>query len=169
MTLLACICADGTALPPGIIYAAAGRVVEASWVGGTDLKMRSIYLTTPPDGWTYNDLGLTWLEQVFDRYTKPKNRRDWRLLIVDGHGSHVAKGFIHYCDSHKILLVIFPPHATYTLQPLDVVCFKPMAQNYTNELDLRTQWTEGWVLVKKSDFFPLFWKAWVTTFYQRVD
>ena len=111
-----------------------------------------------------NDLGLTWLEQVFDRYTKAKARRKWRLLIIDGHGSHVTKDFIEYCDTHKILLMIFPPHATHTLQPLDVVCFKPLAQNYTKELDLHNHTTQRWVPVKKSDFFSLFWPAWVNTF-----
>lgn len=115
VTLLAAICADGTALPPGIIYAAAGRAVQASWVGEIDPKKHSIHFTTSPNGWTNNDLGLTWLEQVFDRYTKPKARRKWRLLIIDGHGSHVTRDFIRYCDDHKILLMIFPPHATHTL------------------------------------------------------
>ena len=123
-----------------------------------------MHFTISPNGWTNNDLGLMWLQQVFDRYTKPKNRRDWCLLIIDGHGSHVTKDFINYCNCHKILLMIYPPHATHTLQPLDVVCFQPMAQNYTNELDNRMQKTQGWLPVKKSDFFPLFWKAWVTTF-----
>ena len=164
VTLMACICANGIALPPGIVYAAARRAVQASWVGAIDPKEHSVRFTTAPNGWTNNDLGLTWLQQVFDRYTKPKNRRDWRLLIIDSHSSHVTKDFINYCNCHKILLMIYPPHATHTLQPLDVVCFKPMAQNYTNELDNCMQKTQGWLPVKKSNFFPLFWKAWVTTF-----
>ena len=168
ITLLACLCADGTALPPGIIYAAAGRAVQANWVGEINPEEHSVHFTTSPNGWTNNDLGLTWLQQVFDRYTKPKNRIDWRLLIIDGHGSHVTKDFINYCDKHKILLMIYPPHATHTLQPLDVVCFKPLAQNYTNELDNRMQKTQGWLPVKKSDFFSLFWKAWVTTFTNKL-
>jgi hypothetical protein len=168
VTLLACICADGTALPPGIIYAAAGRAVQQSWVSEIDPKKHSVHFTTSPIGWTNNDLGLTWLEQVFDQYSKPKARRRWRLLIIDGHGSHVTKDFITYCDNNKILLIIFPPHATHTLQPLDVVCFKPLAQNYTKGLDARTQKTQGWVPVKKAEFFPLFWDAWVKTFAKKL-
>ena len=164
VTLLACICADGTALPPGIIYSAAGRAVQQSWVAPITPKEHSVHFTTSPNGWTNNDLGLTWLEQVFNRYSKPKARRRWRLLIIDGHGSHVTKDFITYCNNNKILLLIFPPHATHTLQPLDVVCFKPLSQNYTKGLDQRIQKTQGWVPVKKTDFFPLFWDAWVKTF-----
>ena len=164
VTLLATICADGSTLPPGIIFAAAGRAVQASWVSSIDPKKHSVHFTTSPNGWTNNDLGLTWLDQLFERYTKPKARRKWRLLIIDGHGSHVTKDFIDYCDSHKILLLIFPPHATHTLQPLDVVCFKPLSTNYATALDNRTQKTHGWVPVKKSDFLPLFWGAWQQTF-----
>ena len=31
---------------------------------------------------------------------------------------------IDYCNDNKILLAIFPPHATHTLQPLNVGMFK---------------------------------------------
>ena len=168
VTLLAAICGDGTHLPPGIIFPAAGRAVQADWVHEIDPRKHSIHFTTSINGWTSNDLGLTWLEQVFDRYTKGKARRRWRLLIIDGHGSHVTKDFISYCDSHKILLMVFPPHATHTLQPLDVVCFKPLAQNYTKELDQHNFDTQGKAPVKKSDFFSLFWPAWVNTFTKKL-
>ena len=83
---------------------------------------------------------------------------------MDGHGSHVTKDFINYCDNHKILLLIFPPHATHTLQPLDVVCFKSLSQNYSIELDTHNHKTLGWLPVDKADFFSLFWPAWVNTF-----
>lgn len=46
----------------------------------------------------------------------------------------MTRRFIDYCDKHRILLLIFPPHATHTLQPLDVACFKSLSQNYTKEL-----------------------------------
>ena len=162
--MLATICADGSHLPPGVIFAAAGSDVQSSWVHKIEAGKHSIHFTTSPNGWTNNDLGLTWLQQVFDRYTKPKARRKWRLLIIDGHGSHITKPFIDYCDANKILLMIFPPHATHTLQPLDVVCFKPLAQNYSNELDNYNYTSQGKAPVKKSDFISLFWPAWVKTF-----
>ena len=109
-------------------------------------------------------MGVAWLEQIFDRYTKRKARRRYWLLIIDGHGSHVTKAFIDYCDQHKILLLIFPPHATHTLQPLDVVCFKSLAQNYANQLVEHNHTTQGWYPVTKADFISLFWPAWVNTF-----
>jgi hypothetical protein len=38
--------------------------------------------------------------------------------------------FIKYCDRNQILLVIYPPYLTYTLQPLNVVMFKPLLLAY---------------------------------------
>ncbi|KAJ8110223.1 hypothetical protein OPT61_g6878 [Boeremia exigua] len=164
VSILVSVCADGSVLPPGVIYPAAGRAVQANWVAPIDPKKHDIFFTTSPTGWTNDDLGITWLEQVFERYTAPKARRRWRLLILDGHGSHVTKAFIDYCDAHKILLMIYPPHSTHTLQPLDVVCFAPLAKNYTKELDRHTQMNQGTLGINLSDFFDLFWPAWVTTF-----
>ena len=164
ITLLACVRADGTTLPPGVIYPAAGKAIQSSWVESIYPKKHSVHFTTSPSGWTNDDVGLAWLEQVFDCYTKTKARRKYRLLIIDGHGSHLTMDFIKYCDDNKILLAIFPPHSTHTLQPLDVVCFKPLSSNYTNELTQHTHKTMGWVPIKKGDFFPLFWKAWVSSF-----
>jgi hypothetical protein len=127
VTVLATVCADGSVLPPCIIYPEAGRAVQASWVALINPKKHNIFFTTSPTGWTNDDLGFTWLEQVFGRYTAPEARRRWRLLILDGHGSHITKALIDHCDAHKIPLMVYPPHSTHTLQPLDVVCFKPFA------------------------------------------
>jgi hypothetical protein len=77
------------------------------------------------------------LKLVFDRQTKEKaqkDRRAWRLLILDRHGSHVNMEFIEYCHNNRILLAVYPPHSTYTLQPLDVALFKPLSAAYSQAL-----------------------------------
>ena len=81
------------------------------------------------------------MEQVFDRCTKKKarHRRDWRLLILDGHGSHLTEDFLHYCLTYKIYVAVFPPYSTYTLQPLDVVCFRLLSKAYSKNLAEHTQ------------------------------
>jgi hypothetical protein len=91
-------------------------------------------VTSSPSGWTNNDIGLAWLEQVFDRFTKDKARRSWRLLILDGHGSYLTMDFIEYCYQNMILLMVYPPHLTHTLQALDVVMFKSLSSSYTIQL-----------------------------------
>jgi hypothetical protein len=87
-----------------------------------------------PTGWTNNEIGLAWLKQVFNRFTKAKARRKYRLLILDGYGSYVTMDFLNYCDKNKIILAIFPPYLTHTLQPLNVVMFKPLLTAYSKEL-----------------------------------
>jgi hypothetical protein len=107
---------------------------------------------------------LAWLEQVFNRCTKEKARRSYRLLIVDGHSSHITQDFIEYCDDHRILLMVFPPHATHSLQPLDVVLFAPLSTAYSTELLILLQQSQGLTPIKKVDFFPLFWAAYKSSF-----
>jgi hypothetical protein len=107
---------------------------------------------------------LAWLEQVFNRKTKIKAQGKWRLLIIDGHGSHLTQDFLSFCDENRILLFVFPAHSTHTLQPLDVVCFKPLSSACTQALDVFMHITQGYLAIKKGDFFPLFWDAWITSF-----
>ena len=130
VTLVACVCADGTALSPGLLFSSANAGIQSSWVDAIQPGKHEVFVTSTPSGWTTNNTGLAWLEQVFDRKTKHKASRSRRLLIIDGHGSHVTMDFIQYCDRNRILLCILPPHSTQTLQPLDVALFKPLSTAY---------------------------------------
>ena len=136
VTVLAAVCADGSTLPPGIVFQSANSTLQASWVAGVEAGKHDVFISSSLSGWTNNDVGLAWLEQVFDRCTKEKARRgrSWRLLILDGHGSHLTKDFLDYCEAHRIYVAVFPPHSTHSLQPLDVVCFKPLSSNYSSAL-----------------------------------
>ena len=155
ITLLACVCASGEALPPALIYEGSSGI-QSSWLDDVQVDKHKVFFSNSPSGWTNNELGMAWLEQVFERFTKGKARRQYRLLILDGHGSHVTSDFIDFCDSNKILLAIFPPHATHSLQPLDVVVFAPLAAEYSRELDRRSQRSQGLATAKKDSFFEVF-------------
>jgi hypothetical protein len=98
ITLLACVCVNGSALPPSLIYQSAAGSIQSSWVEDIKAGEHLVHVTSSPSGWTNNDIGLAWLEQVFDRYNKAKARRSYRLLILDDHGSHLTMNFIDYCD-----------------------------------------------------------------------
>jgi hypothetical protein len=80
-------------------------------------------------GWSNNNLGLAWLEQVFERASKKKARQSWRVLTLDGHASHLTMEFVNFCNAQKILLAVFSPHATHSLQPLHVVLFAPLSSS----------------------------------------
>lgn len=114
----------------------------------------------PPSGWTNDIIGISWLREIFDRETKDKARRQWRLLILDGHGSHVTKEFIEYCYANKIYLLTYPPHSTHSLQPLDVGIFSPLAKAYSDRLEEFLHESQGLCSLTKRDFFRLFFPSW---------
>ena len=164
ITLVACICADGTALPPGLIFAAESQNTQSTWVSAIDKKKHRVSTAVSPYGWSNDDAGLAWLDQVFKPETLRKAHGKWRLLLLDGHCSHITMDFIKMCIKYRILPAIYPPHSTHTLQPLDVVCFSPLAGNYSRDLTDHLHTSQGLTPFKKGDFFKVFWPAWVATF-----
>jgi hypothetical protein len=134
ITSIACICADGTSLSPGLIYQATSGNIQDSWLQDFDPKLHACFFASSPSGWTNDELGYAWLTNIFDRETKEKARRRWRLLILDGHGSHFTMKFIDYCDANRILLMTYPPHSTHSL-PLDVGIFSPLSTAYSKHLE----------------------------------
>jgi hypothetical protein len=164
ITVIACICSDGKALSPTLIFQGANGAVQSSWVEAIQAGEHSVFTTSSPSGWSNNDIGLAWLKQVFDRETRRHASTGYRLLLLDGHGSHVTMDFIEYCNDNKILLFVLPPHATHTLQPLDVVMFKPLATAYSTQLMGYLQDSQGLLNLTKGDFFPLFWRSWSSVF-----
>jgi hypothetical protein len=90
---------------------------------------------------------------------KGKVRTSYCLLILDGHGSHLTKDFFDFCHNNKILIMIFPPHSTHMLQPLNVVMFLPFAQHYLTRLSEHLHGGQGLLHVKKGDFTDLFLPA----------
>jgi hypothetical protein len=92
-------------------------------------------------GSTDNELTFGWLEE-FEDATKPEDLEAWRLLVIDGHGSHLTVKFLDYAFDHKIEVVGYPPHSTHILQGLGVVCFlgyKKMYKQYIQEHFRMTQ------------------------------
>jgi len=88
VTLIAGICADGTKIPVGLIYQGKSHDLQDTWVDEVD-ENNEVYFAASDNGWTNNSLGLQWLQKIYNLYTKSKAGLKSRLLIVDGHSSHV--------------------------------------------------------------------------------
>ena len=58
---------------------------------------------------------MAYLTSIFEKHTKAKARSSWRLLIVDGHSSHINLKFLDWCMEHKIFVAVYPPHTTHRL------------------------------------------------------
>ncbi|KAH7471533.1 hypothetical protein FOMA001_g13232 [Fusarium oxysporum f. sp. matthiolae] len=161
ITFLACICQDMTSLPPFLIYQGKPGQVQDTWLTDFDPEHQSVFFSTSETGWTSHELGKEWLIGVFDRFTKAKarNGRDYRLLITDGHSSHINMDFLDWCDAHRIIVAVFPPHSTHRLQPLDVSLFGPLSTAYTNRLVQWASKTQGLTGLSKREFWVLFWGA----------
>jgi hypothetical protein len=164
ITCVATICADGSCVPSLLIFASQNSSLQVSWAQDIDPDKHSEHVTSSSSGWSNEDIGVDWLENVFDRYTKAKARNSWRLLILDGHVSHLTTPFFEYCIDNRILLFIYPPHATHTLQPLDVVMFRSLSHHYRLVLSNRMQDSSGFLPVKKMDFFLIFNEARTASF-----
>jgi hypothetical protein len=68
ITTIAAVCADGTALPPGLIYESKNSMLQLSWVADIEAGVHNVFVASSPSGWTNNVVGLAWLEQAIDRY-----------------------------------------------------------------------------------------------------
>jgi hypothetical protein len=160
ISLLAAICADGTALPPALIYQGDSQDLQDTWLEDFDSSSEEAYFAVSKKGWTNEELGISWLSKIFEPRTRAKAGNSRRLLLVDGHSSHVNLRFIDFCDRHGIILVILPPHSTHRLQPLDVGIFSPLATAYSKEIDQLIQSSHGFSRVTKRIFWRLFRTAW---------
>ena len=64
-----------------------------------------------------------------------KARNKQRLLIADGHGSHIRADFIAYYMENAIDLLIVPPYYSYVFQPFDMGVFSAFKHAYGGEID----------------------------------
>jgi hypothetical protein len=131
VSIIECICADGTILPPLVIFK--GQHVLHGWI---PQEVRSKwYFSANTKGWTSNIHGLEWLKRVFDPSTRVKAEGKPRLLICDGHDSHISGSFIAHCVQNGITLLVLPPHTSHILQPLDIAVFGPLKKRLTAALE----------------------------------
>jgi hypothetical protein len=128
VTAIECINASGWCLPPFIILAA--KLHQAEWYSNIQ---RDWVIGLSDNGWTNDALGLAWV-QHFNRYTEARTTGAYRLLILDGHGSHSTPEFDQFCTEHKIITLCMPPHTSHLLQPLDVSCYSPLKSAYGHEI-----------------------------------
>ncbi len=163
ISLLACISATGIAITPTLIYKGTSYDLQDTWVQEFGEKDDAFFAASD-NGWSSNALGLQWLTKVFHTRTKQKANNRRRLLIVDGHSSHVNMKFLDLADSLRTIVLILPPHSTHRLQPLDVGLFAPLAKAYSKELNTLMHHSLGLVDMTKRGFWLMFHTAWKQSF-----
>ncbi|SPO24922.1 related to transposase [Ustilago trichophora] len=136
-TVIECIGSAGQVLPPLVITKGCVHTV------GEQRRMEDVPATwrfaKSNNGWTNNELAVQWVETIFDPSTTPSPPSAWRLLILDGHGSHTSVEFCNALWSRHIIPFLFPPHATHVMQPLDVSIFRPLKGRYQHAVNEAAQ------------------------------
>jgi hypothetical protein len=131
VTAIDCICADGQSLPPVIIFE--GKVHQSTWYTDNALPTDWV-IGVSENGWTDDILGLTWLKNVFEKHTAHRTKGVYRLLILDGHGSHLTPEFDLFCKDHSIISLCMPAHSSHLLQPCDVSFFAVLKRLYGQQI-----------------------------------
>jgi hypothetical protein len=108
-------------------------------------------------GWTDNSLGLTWLTDIFQKYTKDCTKRVYRLLILDRHGSYSTPEFDLFCLEHSITTLCILLYSLYILQLLDVSCFAVLKRSYRQQIEEYIQ--VGVNYIDKPDFLTAYLSA----------
>jgi hypothetical protein len=153
VTSVECICANGTALPPLIIFKAENLSHE--WIPAD--TPRDWFFSCNTKGWTSNLHGLEWLQRCFEPMTRAKAAGRHRMLICDGHDSHITGDFVEHCIDNNIALMILPAHSSHLTQPLDVGLFSPLKKLLASRLEplIRT----GIARIRKQEFTAAFIRA----------
>jgi hypothetical protein len=102
-------------------------------------------------------LGLRWLDEHFDFHTRTRSAGRPRLLLIDGHASHISYEFCRFALEHNIHLISLPAHSTHLLQPLDVGLFGPLQHFYGKAADDYVRNTQAGIL--KGTFWSFYREA----------
>src|SRR5947207_1398580 len=154
ITVTECVCTDGTSIPPLVIFK--GENLMSSWIPKEVDK--DWHFSCNSKGWTSNVHGGQYVEKCFDVATRDKANGQYRLLLCDGHDSHISAQFVRYCLDHKIVLFLLPPHSSHILQPLDVGVFGPLKTAMATQLSKlfaseisklqKVEWVEKYILAR---------------------
>ena len=164
VTIIECISSKGTHIPPMIILK--GKEQQAAWYQEpnlhTDMGWR---LALSQNGWTTDNIGLYWLKDMFEPHSKQLSTGAKRLLILDGHSSHLTAEFDTFCKEKAIICLCMPPHTSHLLQPLDVGVFGPLKRAYGKLVE--GMMVAGNNHIDKEDFLHLYPSARTAVFTQR--
>jgi hypothetical protein len=109
-------------------------------------------------GWTNDTYGVTWIRDIFIPQTRRGRPEDdtsyWRILILDGHGSHATGEFIIEALQNQVLLVYLLPHTSHLCQPCDLGPFSQLKSFYSS--NLRKFIAAGETQVSRADFNVLY-------------
>ncbi|XP_030749703.1 uncharacterized protein LOC115877597 [Sitophilus oryzae] len=128
-TVVACVNAFGSFIPPVLIY----KRVRLNPNLLTGAIPGTIGIPSPT-GWIDTDIYFKVVEHFIKSVRASKDNPT--LLIVDEHSSHKSLKAVNLCREHGIVVITLQPHCTYRLQPLDLTVFGPFKSYLNSEMDI---------------------------------
>ena len=164
----------GEVLDPFIIFR--GKELTVDLAKDIRKHLPTTTIAMSDNGWSNSEKGLAWLKIFEEQSRRPETwvreeraaqeavpdpgekpcSSGYRMLIMDGHSSHVNVEFVRFCWDHRIIPVCLPPHSTHILQPLDLVIFRRLKQAYSDKVDEYSR--NGWTGIDKRVFVWIFGK-----------
>jgi hypothetical protein len=129
VSIVEAVSATGRKIRPLVIFK--GKDLQSSWFPHDNIP--DWFYTSSEKGWTSNNVAFEWLQRIFLIDTVPKNSIG-RILVLDGHGSHITVDFLYTCKVNNVHLVFLPAHSSHVLQPLDLSCFSPIKSRYRQQI-----------------------------------
>jgi hypothetical protein len=156
LTVIECVSAAGEKITPYIIFK--GQNLMSSWL---PKPMPEGWMwAANTSGWTNNFHGMKWIEH-FESVTRKQLQSpdEYRLLLCDGHDSHVSADFVSFCIQHRIDLILLPPHSSHLLQPLDVGVFSSLKRAISKQISRflrsgirriqKVEWVERFIIARE--------------------
>jgi hypothetical protein len=110
VSIIECCSATGIKLQCLVIFK--GKHLQSTWFLAASVP--DWLYTTSENGWTLNFIRYEWLSRIFILGTSLLHG-SYRLLLIDGHGSHTLIDFMWLCKLYKIQLLYLPAYASYLL------------------------------------------------------
>ena len=122
-TILSCCDAFGNYLPTQVIYK--GPNLIKSWLKDGPV---GVHYNTSQSGWMESEQFIEWFRRIFLVHANKLAGK--KLLILDGHASHVSLQLKKLAADNNIILFRPPAHTSHFLQPLDVGVFKTVKSEW---------------------------------------
>jgi len=84
-------------------------------------------------GWMQDKNFETWFIEAFVPKMADSAATHHRVLLYDGHNSHITYPTIRTAIDNNVSIVCLPPNTSHALQPLDVRVFRSVKASYFEE------------------------------------
>ncbi|XP_062530744.1 uncharacterized protein LOC134200891 [Bombyx mori] len=135
VSLMIAATADGTLLPPYVVYKA--QNLYNTW---TENGPPGARYNRTQSGWFDATIFEDWIKSIIIPHFKDKVGK--KCLIGDNLSSHLSIETIKLCHEQNISFIFLPANSTHLTQPLDVAFFRPMKIAWRNVV-LKWKKTDG--------------------------